>query len=43
MDYLYNDICKFIPLFDIDYNKKQNLICAFFLLYIYLYIYGLFI
>ncbi len=30
MDYLNKDICKSIPLFNIDYNKKQNLICGFF-------------
>ena len=25
MNYLQNDLCKFTPLFDIDYNKKVNI------------------
>jgi hypothetical protein len=28
MDYLKNNICKFTPLFNIDYKKKKNLICS---------------
>lgn len=28
MEYLKNDICKFTPLFDIDYKIKKNLICG---------------
>lgn len=28
MEYLKNEICKFTPLFNIDYNKKKNLICG---------------
>lgn len=28
MDYLKNSVCKFTPLFNIDYNKKKNLICS---------------
>lgn len=31
MEYLKNDICKFTPLFNIDYNKKINILsCCFF-------------
>jgi hypothetical protein len=26
-DYLKNNMCKFTPLFDIDYTKKKNIIC----------------
>ena len=30
-EYLKNSICKFTPLFEIDYNKKKNIIsCSFF-------------
>lgn len=30
MTYLINDLCKFTPLFDIDYNKKVNIFSACF-------------
>jgi hypothetical protein len=30
MSYLENPICKFTPLFDIDYTKKKNLLCCSF-------------
>ena len=29
-NYLLNNICKFTPLFDIDFNKKQNIFSAIF-------------